>query len=68
MASVGEAILEELKRNRELLELYTSDQFKEVGVFAATIIRSDIEVAENALVEQDIVQILISYEKLKGNE
>jgi hypothetical protein len=68
MASVGEAILDELKRNRELLELYTSEQYKEVGAFAAAIIRNDIEVAEKALAENDIVQILSSYEKLKGNQ
>ena len=68
MASVGEAILDELKRNRELLELYTSEQFKEVGSFAAAIIRNDIETAEKALAENDIIQILASYEKLKGNQ
>lgn len=66
--TVGEAILEELKRNRELLELYTSEPFKQVGAFAAAFIRNDIEVAEKALAEQDILQILASYEKLKGNE
>lgn len=67
MPSVGEEILVELKRNRELL-----DSYKElpdgVGMFGASIITQDIEFAEKALAENDVVKILQAYKKLKENE
>lgn len=65
--TVGEAILEELKRNRELLKTY-QELPDGVGAFGAAMINADINAAEKALAENDVVAILQCYEKLKGNE
>lgn len=64
--SVGEAILVELERNRELLKAYA--EIGPAGAFGYAMISQDISTAERALAENDIIQILQSYEKLKGNE
>lgn len=66
MASVGEAILVELKRNRELLQMYKD--IGPAGSFGYAMINMDIDAAEKALAENDVIAILQSYEKLKGNE
>lgn len=67
MSSVGEEILVELKRNRELLKVY-QDLPDGAGAFGATMIEMDIDTAERALAENDVMKILTAYEKLKGNE
>lgn len=67
MASVGEEILVELKRNRELVKLY-QELPDGVGTIGAMLINQDIDAAEKALAENDVIAILQSYEKLKGNE
>lgn len=63
----GEKILVELKRNRELLDLYKNLPGG-AGVFGARFIEMDIDAAERALAINDMVKILQSYKKLKGNE
>lgn len=65
--TVGEDILVELKRNRELVKVY-QDLPDGVGMIGATLINADIDAAEKALAENNIVAILQAYEKLKGNE
>lgn len=67
MASVGEAILVELKRNRELLTTYR-ELPGGAGMIGAGFISADIDAAEKALAENDVIAILQCYEKLKGNE
>lgn len=66
MSSVGEEILVELKRNRELLDAYK--EIGPVGTFRHMMITKDIEDAERALAENDVIKIIQSYEKLKGNK
>jgi len=67
MASVGEEILVELKRNRELLKIY-QELPGGAGFIGAQFINADIDAAEKALAENDVIAILQCYEKLKGNE
>lgn len=67
MSSVGEEILVELKRNRELLQIYR-DLPNGAGQLGAMFIEQDISDAERALAEGDVVKILQSYEKLKGTK
>jgi molybdopterin converting factor small subunit len=67
MSNVGEEILVELKRNRELVGIY-KELPAGVGTFGAVMINQDIDRAEKALAEGDVVAILQAYEKLKGNE
>ena len=66
MSSVGEEILVELKRNRELLETYK--EIGPAGAFGHMMISADIDAAEKALAESDVIAIIQSYEKLKGNK
>jgi hypothetical protein len=65
--SVGEAIVGELKRNRELLKVY-QELPDNAGFIGAQFINADIDAAEKALAEGDVIAILQCYEKLKGNE
>lgn len=67
MKTVADEILIELKRNRDLLKVY-HELPDGVGAFGAQMISSDIDFAEKALAENDVVKILQAYEKLKGNE
>jgi hypothetical protein len=67
MASVGEEILVELKRNRELLAIYQGLP-DGAGMLGAQFINADIDAAEKALAENDVIAIIQCYEKLKGNE
>lgn len=67
MSSVGTEILVELKRNRELLAVYQGLP-DGAGFIGAQFITADIDTAEKALAENDVIAILQSYEKLKGNE
>ena len=67
MSTVGEEILVELERNRELLLVYQSLP-DNIGAFGATMINQDISFAEKALVENDVVNILQAYAKLKQNK
>ena len=64
--TLADGLLEELKRNRELLMLYK--QIGPNGAFGAAMIEADIQRAEKAMVEQDIVAMLQAYEKLKESE
>lgn len=67
MSTVGEAIVDELKRNRELVRIY-QELPNGAGTFGAMMINADIDAAEKALAENDVIAILQSYEKLKGNK
>lgn len=62
MASLGEKLSKEISRVRDLLPLY--DAIPE-GVFAATMMRHDLEAAVKALAEGDVVEMIRVYEKLK---
>jgi len=64
MSSVGEELPKEMARVRdELLPLYDAIP---TGVFAATMMRQSLDRATKALSEGDVIQIIRSYEELKG--
>lgn len=67
MASVGEAIQDEIKRNYELLAIYKSLP-DGAGMIGASFIQADLDFAHQALKDDNVVNILQAYEKLKGNE
>lgn len=64
--TVGEGIQIELKRNRELLQAYRD--IGPAGAFGYAMINADIDAAEKALAEGNVIDILQCYTKLKGNE
>lgn len=63
MAYVGEELPKEMARVRELLPLY---DIIPTGVFAATMMRNDLDRAAKALAEGNIIEIIRVYESLKG--
>jgi hypothetical protein len=65
MDNMADAIVKELKRNRELLKVYRSIP---TGIFGALAIEHDIDRAEKALANGDVIKIIQAYETLKNNE
>ena len=62
--SLGEALPAEMARVRDqLLPVYDSIP---AGVFAATMMRADLDKAAKAMAEGDVVAMLHAYEALKG--
>ena len=65
MGNLMEGLIEELKRNRELLKLY---QEIPTGGFGAMFIKKDIDDAEKAMVSGDTVAMVKAYARLKDNK
>jgi hypothetical protein len=64
VSSLGEALPAEMARVRDqLLPVY--DSMPE-GIFAATMMRADLDQAAKAMAEGDVVAMLRAYEALKG--
>lgn len=64
MSTLGEELPKEMARVRdELLPLYDAIP---TGVFAATMMRADLDRAAKAMIEGDVVAMLQVYESLKG--
>lgn len=66
MPSLMEGLMQELNRNRELLQ-----QYKDIGpsgMIGATMIAMDIQDGEKAIVDDDVVAIVSMYNRLKGNK
>lgn len=66
MGSLIEGLMGEMSRNRELMREY--DAIGPMGRFGALMIKRDIEDAEKAVAEGDVVQELKMFEKLRGNK
>jgi len=60
-----EGMQEEMNRCCELLKLYEQTP---TGVFGATMIKQGISNAEKAIASGDVIEMLKSYEDLKGFE
>jgi hypothetical protein len=61
--TLGEALPKEMARVRELLPMYDAIP---TGIFAATMMRADLDAAAKAMAEGDVVAMLRVYESLKG--
>ena len=62
--TLGDALPREMARVRELLPLYDAIP---TGVFAATMMRADLDAAAKALSYGDVIEMLRVYESLKGH-
>ena len=60
-----EGLLEEIERNKELLEAYRSIP---LGEFGAMMIEKDIKDAEEGIQNNDITRMLRTYKTLKSNQ
>ena len=65
MENLADGLKKELKRNRELIVMYMSIP---TGGFGASMIRQDIQAADKAILDGDVVAMLRAYNKLKENE
>jgi hypothetical protein len=64
MSTLGEDLPREMARVRdELLPMYDAIP---TGVFAATMMRNDLDAAARALAAGDVVEMLRVYQSLKG--
>ena len=62
--TLGEALPKEMARIRDdVLPIYDSIP---TGVFAATMMRADLDAAAKAMMEGDVVEMLRVYQSLKG--
>lgn len=66
MSSVGEEFPKEQARVRELLGVYKT--IGPAGAFGALMLEATLQRADQAAITGDIVQIIRSYEELKGCE
>ena len=66
MASLGESLRKEMKRNRELLVEYT--KIGGLGIIGATMLQADLDRAEKAIASGDCVAMIQVWEKLKENK
>ena len=65
MITLGEALPKEMARVRdELIPLYV--EIGSAGVFAATMMRQDLDAAAKAMIEGDLPAMIRAYESLKG--
>ena len=58
-----DGLFKEMNRCRELLEAYK--EIGPVGQFGYTMIKRDIDFAESAIKENDVVKMLKAYQNLK---
>jgi len=66
MANLFESLQQEIQRNIELKKQY--EEIGQSGVFGATMIQRDIDAANKAIAEGDIIEELRIYETLKNNK
>lgn len=64
-SSLGEELPQEIKRVKEILEIYSDPLLKGAGNMAAAFMQKDILYAEQAIIEQDISKMIIAYKTLK---
>lgn len=62
METLGEALPKEMARVREMLPIYDAIP---AGVFAATMMRADLDGAARAMAEGDLRRMILHYERLK---
>lgn len=62
-----DGLLEEMNRVRELITEYKSLP-QGVGIIGAALMTGHIKMAENAISNNDVVEMLVQYEKLKSCE
>lgn len=63
--NILDALRKQIDRNRELVEIYKTIP---TGGFGKMMIERDIKLAEDAIAEQDTVQMIRLYGVLKGNQ
>lgn len=61
-------LFSEMNRVREIIKEYEHPIMKGAGFLAASLMKIDIQRAEKAIRDNDVIQMLVAYEKLKENE
>ena len=66
MDTLGDALPREITRCKELLTIY--EEMGPAGTFGVAFLKRDIEDAEKAIADNDLVAMVRIYPKLKGAE
>jgi len=66
--SLAEALPREIDRVREIIKEYEDPMLNGAGQFAAAMMKGSIKLAEKAIMEGDVVQMLSCYSTLKEYE
>lgn len=62
-----DGLFSEMNRVREIVKEYDSLP-NNAGAFGSALMRLSIQNAENAIKDNDVIQMLVAYEKLKEHE
>ena len=63
--SLGEALPQEQARVRDLIVQYRDPMLNGAGNFAAMMMEQDLQAADKAVMEGDVVEMIRVYQKLK---
>ena len=63
--SLGEALPKEQARVRDLIVQYRDPMLNGAGNFAAMMMEQDLQAADKAVMEGDVVEMIRVYQKLK---
>lgn len=67
MSNLMDGLFEQMNRVRELIQEYKKLPGN-AGMIGAMLMQQDINAAENSIKENDVVKMLVTYEKLKTCE
>lgn len=68
MENLMDGLFSEMNRVRELITEYEHPALKGAGAFAAHFMKTDIQLAEKSIKDNDVVQMLVAYDKLKSHQ
>ena len=65
ITTLADALPKEIERVREIIKEYEDPMLKGAGTFAAAMMKGSVSLAEKAIMQGDVVQMLTCYKDLK---
>lgn len=65
MENLMEGLLKEIDRVKDIIKDYEAPELKGAGMFAATLMKQDVKRAQETITNNDVVEMLRYYQKLK---
>jgi hypothetical protein len=63
-----DGLFSEMNRVREIIKEYENPALQGAGIIAASLMKMDIQAAEQSIRSNDVVEMLLCYSKLKEYE
>ena len=63
-----DGLMSEINRVREIIKEYEHPSLNGAGLLAASIMKSEIQQAEEAIKEGDAIKMIVAYRTLKENQ